>query len=444
MNSCTALAAEWERIDLLGTCLASARRGAAVPEELGQHLAAIQQQVLSLREQAPWLSLVKECHLNVLDQDILACSLAPEAEPRLGWMYQELQPGISSTYPTPALIREMFVIDAEESAGFNERLERAAPLLRNSLIEADSEHIYHPLRPTPRASSRLLGWSRSSPSLHLPGAVEVPLTANWDDLVLPAQCLQSLREFMLWVSHRQIVVEQWQGRVTGGPVALFSGPSGTGKSFAAEVLANAFGWPLFRVDLGLLVSKYIGETEKNLNQLFAAADGRDMVLLFDEADSLFGRRGEVKEARDRYANMEVSHLLTRIERHRGPCILTTNLRQHLDSAFARRFQMVIEFPRPDAQARAELWRLHLPAGAPRDADLSPQLLAKELSLTGGQIRNAALHAAFLAAGEASAIRLAHVARAVWTELAKEGGEMLLARLGKLSQYLPEELLDAGY
>ncbi len=444
MNSCTALAAEWERIDLLGTCLASARRGAGMPDELGQHLAAIQQQVLSLREQSPWLSLVEECQLSSLDQDILACSLAPEAEPRLGWMYQELQPGIRSTYPTPALIREMFVISAEESAGFSQRLDRSAPLLRNSLIESHSEDIFSPLRPTSRASSSLLGWSRSTASLHLPGAIEVPLTASWDDLVLPAQCLQSLREFMLWVSHRQVVVEQWQGRATGGPVALFSGPSGTGKSFAAEVLASAFGWPLFRVDLGLLVSKYIGETEKNLNELFAAADGRGLVLLFDEADSLFGRRGEVREARDRYANMEVSHLLTRIERHHGPCILTTNLRQHLDSAFARRFQMVIEFPRPDAQARAELWRLHLPAGAPRAADLSPQLLGLELSLTGGQIRNAALHAAFLAAGEASAIRLVHVARAVWNELAKEGGEMLQARLGKLAQYLPEELLDAGY
>jgi SpoVK/Ycf46/Vps4 family AAA+-type ATPase len=227
-------------------------------------------------------------------------------------------------------------------------------------------------------------------------------------------------------------------------VALFSGPSGTGKTFAAEVLANAFERPLFRVDLGLLVSKYIGETEKNLNALFDAAHDRDIVLLFDEADSLFGKRGEVKEARDRYANMEVSHLLSRIERHQGPCILTSNLRQHLDPAFARRFQMVIEFPRPDAEARGELWRLHIPSGAPCDGDVEPALLGKELSLTGGQIRNAALHAAFLAAGESSTITLTHVARAVWTELAKEGDEMMTASLGKLAQYLPEEAINVAY
>jgi len=192
------------------------------------------------------------------------------------------------------------------------------------------------------------------------------------------------------------------------------------------------------------VSKYIGETEKNLNALFDAAHGRDVVLLFDEADSLFGKRGEIKEARDRYANMEVSHLLSRIERHQGPCILTSNLRQHIDSAFARRFQMVVEFPMPDVAARGELWRLHIPVGAPLDGDVDPALLGKELSLTGGQIRNAALHAAFLAAGEASSINLTHITSAVWTELAKEGGEMITASLGKLAQYLPEEVANVAY
>jgi len=152
----------------------------------------------------------------------------------------------------------------------------------------------------------------------------------------------------------------------------------------------------------------------------------------------------VKEARDRYANMEVSHLLSRIERHQGPCILTTNLRQHLDPAFARRFQMVIEFPRPDATARTKLWRLHIPAGAPREKSVDPVLLGSELSLTGGQIRNAALHASFLAAGDSTAITLTHIASAVWTELAKEGGEMMTASLGKLIRFLPEESLDAAY
>lgn len=442
MNNCALLAPEWERIDLLGASLAAARRGADIPEEMGQRLEVLQQEIQTLRHQPPWQTVVKECNLDQLDQDILACSLAPEAEPRLGWMYQELQPGITSTYPTPALIREMFVMGAEESAAFSQRLSIGSPLMKNRLIERHSADIYHPIRPSSRACSGLLGWSNPG-SYTVLGAVETPATGTWDELVLPSHCIQSLREFMLWVTHRRVVVEEWRGRVTGGPVALFSGPSGTGKTFAAEVLANAFERPLFRVDLGLLVSKYIGETEKNLNALFDAANGRDIVLLFDEADSLFGKRGEVKDARDRYANMEVSHLLSRIERHHGPCILTSNLRQHLDPAFARRFQMVVEFPLPDVAARGELWRLHIPAGAPCDGDVDPVLLGEELNLTGGQIKNSALHAAFLAADESSAISLTHIARAVWTELAKDGGEMMTASLGKLARYLPEEAVNVA-
>jgi len=443
MNNCASLAPEWERIDMLGMSLAAARRGADIPEEMGQRLGTLQQEVQKLRRKPPWQMLVKEYSLNQLDQDILACSLAPEAEPRLGWMYQELQPGITSNYPTPALIREMFVMGSDESVAFNKRLSFDSPLIKNSLIDRQSYNIYQPIRPSSRACSGLLGWS-SQDSHSIPGAVEVPKIGTWDNLVLPSHCIQSLHEFMYWLTHRYQVEQEWRGRMTGGPVALFSGPSGTGKTFAAEVLANAFGCPLYRVDLGLLVSKYIGETEKNLNALFDAAHGQNIMLLFDEADSLFGKRGEVKEARDRYANMEVSHLLSRIERHHGPCILTTNLRQNLDSAFCRRFQMVIEFPRPDAASRAELWKLHIPAGAPLDEEVDHVLLGKELSLTGGQIKNAALHSAFLAAGESSVINLSYIARAVWTELAKEGGEMMTSSLGKLAEFLPKEAINVAY
>ncbi len=259
MNSSVSLAAEWERIDLLGANLAAARRGTRIPDEMGQRLGTVQQQVQKLRSQSPWRGVIEQYRLDPLDQDILACSVAPEAEPRLGWMFQELQPGITSTYPTPALIREMFLMSADESEAFSQRLSTGAPLLQNSLIERRSADIYHP---TSRVCSGLLGWSTTPVLPQLPGAVETPATGSWDDLVLPSHCIRSLREFMLWVSHRELVVQEWQGRVSGGPVALFSGPSGTGKTFAAEVLANTFERPLYRVDLGLLVSKYIGETEK--------------------------------------------------------------------------------------------------------------------------------------------------------------------------------------
>ena len=260
----------------------------------------------------------------------------------------------------------------------------------------------------------------STDVLSLPGVIDAPSGANWDDLVLPAQCIQRLREYVLWVSHRKKVELEWGGRVTGGPMALFSGPSGTGKTLAAEVLANTLELPLFRVDLGGLISKYIGETEKNLGSLIDAATKEPMLLLFDEADSLFSKRSEVQDARDRYANLETSCLLSRLERYKGPSILTSNLRQEIDPVFMRRFQMVIEFPFPDEEARSRLWRLHIPAGAPIDDNVEPENLARESELTGGQIRNAALYAAFLAASESSAITLGHIASAVQTELAKTG------------------------
>lgn len=424
---------EWERIDLLGAYLSAARRGIELTEEMGHRLRGLQQSVRDLRQQHPWKSISEAHGFDPMDQDILACAVAPEGEPRIGWMYQELQPGVSSFYPTPALIREMFVMNAQESAEFRRRLGSGAPLIKSGMIESDSTDTFRPIQPTSHARSLFLGWPDPGPVI--PGAVMIPAVATWDDLVLPAQAIRSLREFILWVVHRQ-QVEAWGARIMGGPVALFAGPSGTGKTYAAEVVANALGRPLYRVDLGLLVSKYIGETEKNLNTLFDAA--RDVVLLFDEADALFGKRGEVKEARDRYANMEVSHLLSRIERHLGPCILTSNLRQHIDTAFLRRFQVVVDFSSPDAAARTEIWHRHIPAKAPLDPDLDFNLLGTEFKLTGGQIRNAALHAAFLAAGDSAPIAPAHLASAVWTELSKKGGELSVSGLGRFAQYLSVE------
>jgi hypothetical protein len=391
-----------------------------------------------LRADVPWSPLAQDCGLSWLDQDILACALAPEAEPRLGWMYQELQPGLGSAYPTPALIRELFFMETGDAVSLAARLHDDAPLKRARLVEHGAEGSFMPLRASPRAQARLLGWSESAPAAP-PGTLEVHCRATWEDLILPAACRRALEEYVFWVTHRRRVEGEWGARLPGGPVALFAGPSGTGKTFAAEVIAASLERRLYRVDLGMLVSKYIGETEKNLNALFDAADGRDVVLLFDEADSLFGRRGDVREARDRYANMEVSHLLARIERHRGPCILTTNLRQHLDPAFARRFQAVIEFPRPDPEARTALWRRAFPPRAPLAAQVQTETLGAALELTGAQIRNAALHAAFLAAASDSPITLAHVASAVMGELAKDGREVPRSSLGMLAGHLAAEL-----
>jgi hypothetical protein len=428
---------EWERIDRLASCLAESRRGRPVDEDSVEELGRIQRQVDAARNDAAWRGMFDRYGLEQLDADILAFALAPDAEPRLGWMFQTLQAGASSAYPSAALICEMLGLEQKAIGGFHQRLDGRAPLMKHGLIESADGDIYAPLRATSKTRSELLGWkaTRAAPK----GAVEIPVTGTMQDLVLPENCLQTLREYLMWIRCRDVVVSQWGARNCGGPVALFSGPSGTGKSYAAEAIAHELDWPLYRVDLGLLVSKYIGETEKNLNMLFDGTHGEPMVLLFDEADALFGKRGEIKEARDRYANMEVSHLLSRMERHQGPCILTTNLRDAIDSAFTRRFQAVIDFPRPDAEARARIWKQHVPPGAPLTPDVDFRMLGESVVLTGGQIRNAALHAAYIAAGEEGEVDLARITRAVWAELGKDGRERVGRSLGSLAFYLPEDV-----
>jgi ATPase family associated with various cellular activities (AAA) len=398
-------------------------------------LEALQAAVVALREPGgPWSALGVGA-LTAIEHDVLALAIAPEARPRLSWLFQSLQPGAAHAYPTLALVHELLALEnGAEVAALHECLGGNSVLGVDRLLRVESADPLTPIRPAPGVTARLLGWSDLGEAP--PGAMLVRMAGTWDDLILPEDRIEMVRELLLWVRHRDTVVGNWGGAATGGPVALFAGPSGTGKTLAASVIANELGWPLYRIDLGKLVSKYIGETEKNMNRLFDAAHGRAMILQFDEADSLFSKRGEVKEARDRYANMEVSHLLARIESHHGPCILTTNLRNHIDQAFARRFQVVVEFPRPEADARVRLWARLLPPRAPRSPEVDPEFLGHSVNLTGGSIRNAALHAAYLAADACHAITLAHVAIAVYRELSKDGRAATRSDLGPLARHLP--------
>ncbi len=243
----------------------------------------------------------------------------------------------------------------------------------------------------------------------------------WDDMVLPAAQVATLAEMATQVRHRMTVYDAWGMRQSGrglATTALFAGPSGTGKTMAAEVLAADLGLDLYRVDLSSVVSKYIGETEKNLRRLFDAAEDGAAVLLFDEADALFGRRTEVKDSHDRYANVEVSYLLQRMEQYRGLALLTTNFKEALDPAFMRRIRFVVDFPFPDVAAREAIWLRAFPATAPTD-DLDAAQLAR-LNLTGGGIRSVAVNAAFRAAADGGVIRMAHVRLAARAELAKLG------------------------
>jgi hypothetical protein len=244
--------------------------------------------------------------------------------------------------------------------------------------------------------------------------------AGWDDLVLHERQTAVLREIVAHVRQRPTVHQEWGFAGTLrrglGVTALFAGGSGTGKTLAAEVMARELGLDLFVIDLSQVVSKYIGETEKNLRRVFDAAERGGALLLFDEADALFGKRSEVKDSHDRYANLEVSYLLMRMEAYRGLAILTTNMKKALDTAFLRRIRFVVDFPFPAEQERAEIWRRVLPSRAPVK-DLDPALLA-QLTVAGGSIRNIALSGAFLAAEEGEALQMRHMLAAARTEYLK--------------------------
>lgn len=251
-------------------------------------------------------------------------------------------------------------------------------------------------------------------------AQHIEPNAVWDDLVLPGPQLEVLKDIAAQVRQRFKVNETWgfaskSGRGLGVS-ALFAGVSGTGKTMAADVLAHELRLDLYRIDLSSVVSKYIGETEKNLRQVFDAAEEGGAILLFDEADALFGKRSDVQDSHDRYANIEVSYLLQRMEAYRGLAILTTNMKEDLDNAFLRRLRFIVQFPFPDAAQRAEIWRRVFPQETPT-LGLDASLLA-QLNVAGGTIRNIALNAAFLAADASEPVQMKHLLRSARSEYAK--------------------------
>ncbi|WP_143263967.1 ATP-binding protein [Amycolatopsis kentuckyensis] len=277
------------------------------------------------------------------------------------------------------------------------------------------------------------GWDRMSErtDAHFvgavpPGAVLLHPRARWADLILPADRLAQLREAVERMRGQDRVLAEWgfDGYGVRGLRLLLAGPPGTGKTLAAEVIAAELGRDLLAVDLSQLVSKWIGETEKNLAEVFDAAERDGAVLLFDEADALFGKRTEVGDGRDRYANLQTAYLLGRLERFTGVAVLATNLRQNLDSAFARRIEFAVMFDPPDEAGRLALWRRHLPAAAPHADDLDLPLLAALYPLSGALIRNAAVAAAFLAAADPEPGRRvlgrSHLVHALRREHAKAG------------------------
>ena len=255
-------------------------------------------------------------------------------------------------------------------------------------------------------------------------ARKVESKQTWADIVLPPDQLAHLREIRDQATFRHHVYGEWGfGRKLSlgtGLNVLFAGPPGTGKTMAAEVIASDLRLDLYKIDLSQVVSKYIGETEKNLDRVFAAAESSNAILFFDEADALFGKRSEVKDAHDRYANIEIGYLLQKMEEYEGIAILATNLRQNLDDAFVRRLHIVVEFPFPDEKYRRRIWEVTFPHAAPLGPDVDFAVLGREVKLAGGHIKNIALTAAFYAAVDGGEIGMTHLARAAHREHQKLG------------------------
>jgi SpoVK/Ycf46/Vps4 family AAA+-type ATPase len=263
-----------------------------------------------------------------------------------------------------------------------------------------------------------------------------------DDIVLPGDRLRQLREICNYVKYRSLVYDEWgferKLSLGKGLNVLFTGTSGTGKTMAAEIMAAELGLDLYKIDLSQVVSKYIGETEKNLSRIFKEAEASNAILFFDEADALFGKRSEVKDAHDRYANIEIGYLLQKMEEYEGMTILATNLRQNMDEAFVRRIQFIVDFPFPDELHRHKIWKVHFPKELPCGDDIDLEFFARQFRLAGGNIRNIVINASFLAAANDKRIGMKHLIHATMREFQKMGKLCVKGDFGKYY-----ELLEVG-
>ena len=297
----------------------------------------------------------------------------------------------------------------------SEQIRDAVVLAANRVRETDTELSEEDLMIVARniSSSQLSGLAR-----------KIPARYSWSDIVLPEDQISLLQEIITTVRGRSIVLEEWGlGRKLAssyGVSILFAGPPGTGKTMAAQIMASELGLDLYKIDLSTIVSKYIGETEKNLEHIFSEAESSNAILFFDEADALFGKRSEVRDSHDRYANVEISYLLQRMEAYDGVTILATNLRSNLDEAFTRRLQFAVDFPFPDEADRLRIWQALLPLEIPLSPQLDLAMLAQRYKLAGGNIRNIIVNAAYRASANGGMVTMEHLLHGTRRELQKMG------------------------
>jgi hypothetical protein len=395
-------------VDLTDTTITPAWRAA-----LGDAQRLVDRLVVLVRENSP--------------ETGLACLSVP----RLGWIEAErIWQAVAGDPPLAARLAVKFRVNTTEARAACRFADDAIAACPEAWSSRESAIAAHLLDEGARRMGRLVAHIRSSASLA--------------DLVVPRHLQQQLEDILDWQRHSpRVFGEMGVGRLSPlgrGLTCLFSGSPGTGKTFAAQCIANELGLNLYRIDLSQVVSKYIGETEKALATVFDEAEAGHGVLLFDEADALFGRRSEVKDAHDRYANIEVGYLLQRLEAFDGIAILATNLRSNLDPAFVRRMRFLLDFPMPDAAMRRQLWDQSLPAVRFRSDDVDLDLFTQRFRLSGGSIQNISLAAAHMAAATPEGrVRLSHLVRATYRELEKAGQTRDRAAFGALAEFLPQEV-----
>ncbi len=357
---------------------------------------------------------------------VLVAAVAPSVDERFAAAYGLLtdRPGVTGL--TGEVARTLIARSFAGRLDANALLSEHGALRRSGLLVLDpADDLAGALRPEPGLRAWVLG---RAPPAHAvtPDFPARPLTTvhTMADVVVPARTAEQLRELEARIGLRERVSGDWGFAAhhdgASGIIALFHGPPGTGKTMTAAAVAGAVGLPAYIIDLSALVSKYIGETEKALAKVFDRAAREHCVLVFDEADAVFGTRTEVSDAHDRYANQEVSYLLTRVESHPGVIILTANLLANIDAAFQRRIAVMIEFPAPGRAERERIWRGVLPSQTPVSPDVDTTALAERFVLTGAQIRDAAIEAAYLAAASGSAVSLGLLITAIRRQYAKAG------------------------
>ena len=374
----------------------------------------------------PLAEIVATAALTAAEAVVLVAAVAPHVDERYGVAYAALtdRPGVT------ALTGEVARTLAARS--FGGRLDATVMLSEHGRLRAGGLLTLDPpgdlsgvLRPDPA----LLAWLTGQPPARPTASAEFPARPlgtvhTLTDVVLPAAARNRIDDLRARIRHRNTVVEVWGFGAhhdnASGLIALFHGPAGTGKTMTAAALASSVGLPAYLIDLSALVSKYIGETEKALSKVFDRASRERCILVFDEADAVFGARTEVGDAHDRYANQEVSYLLSRIEQHAGIVVLTTNMIANIDSAFLRRVHVMVEFPEPGPRERERLWAAVVPQPLPVDRAVDLPEIARRFPLTGAQIREAALEAAYLAAADGRVVTEPHLLTGIRRQYEKAG------------------------